>query len=272
MAKYASKVVAQANAWLGLKESDGSYKVILDTYNSQSELPRGHKMNTSDAWCAATVSAVAVKLGYTDIIPTECSCGKMIEKLKAIGSWVEKDDYVPSPGDLCFYDWEAPATGENTGAPDHVGIVEGVILGDIIVIEGNYSNSVKRRFIPVNYRYIRGFGVPKYDKEINSYNVKTWQNAAIADGYKPPKYFPRWGADGEWGSECEAVAKKAIVKKRLIHTNKNLTRIVQAAVGVKIDGICGNDTTGAIRAYQAKHGLTVDGVVGLNTWKKILGV
>jgi peptidoglycan hydrolase-like protein with peptidoglycan-binding domain len=268
MAKYASKVVAQAKAWPGLKESDGSYKVILDTYNSQEKLPRGHKMNTSDAWCAAFVSAVAVKLGYTDIIPTECSCGKMIEKLKAIGSWVEKDDYVPQPGDLCFYDWEAPASGENTGAPDHVGIVEAVILGTIVVIEGNYSNSVKRREIPVNYRYIRGFGVPKYDKEINNYKIKIWQNSAIADGYK----FPKYGADGEWGSECESVARKAIVKKRLIYTNKNLTRIVQATVGVKIDGLCGKDTVAAIKAYQKKHGLTVDGVVGLNTWKKILGV
>ena len=152
MAKYASKVVAQAKAWLGLKESDGSYKVILDTYNSQAELPRGHKMNTSDAWCAAPVSAVAVKLGYTDIIPTECSCGKMIEKLKAIGSWVEKDDYVPAPGDLCFYDWEAPATGENTGAPDHVGIVENVFrstTGTSVVLA---FPSTIRKLVPTRSR------------------------------------------------------------------------------------------------------------------------
>ena len=44
MAKYASKVVEQAKAWLGLKESDGSFKVIIDTYNSQAVLPRGVKM------------------------------------------------------------------------------------------------------------------------------------------------------------------------------------------------------------------------------------
>ena len=42
MAKYASKVVEQAKAWLGLKEADGSYKVIIDTYNSHKPLARGY--------------------------------------------------------------------------------------------------------------------------------------------------------------------------------------------------------------------------------------
>ena len=32
----------------------------------------------------------------------------------------------------------------------------------ITLIEGNYSNSVKRRTIEVNARYIRGYGIPKY--------------------------------------------------------------------------------------------------------------
>lgn len=97
--------------------------------------------------------------------------------------------------------------------------------------------------------------------------VKEWQLAAIADGYKLPS-----GADGIWGAECEAAAKKAIVKKRLIYTNKNLTRFVQKVVGVKVDGKCGKDTDKAIRAYQEKNNLVVDGAVGLNTYKKMLGV
>lgn len=98
--------------------------------------------------------------------------------------------------------------------------------------------------------------------------VKEWQLAAIADGYK----FPKYGADGVWGAECASVATKAIVKKRATYTNKNLTRIVQKAVGVTVDGLCGKDTDAAIRAYQRKHGLTVDGCVGVNTWKKILNI
>lgn len=98
--------------------------------------------------------------------------------------------------------------------------------------------------------------------------VKDWQIAALADGYR----FPKYGADGDFGAECEAVAKKAIVKRRLFYTNKNLTKIVQKIVGVTADGLCGKGTDAAIRSYQKKHGLAADGCVGLNTWKKMLGV
>lgn len=104
-------------------------------------------------------------------------------------------------------------------------------------------------------------------KPINT-AVKDWQLAAIADGYK----FPKYGADGIWGAECESVAKGAICKKRLTYTNRNLTKIVQRAVGVTVDGLFGKNTDRAVRAYQGSNGLTVDGCVGINTWKKILGV
>lgn len=104
-------------------------------------------------------------------------------------------------------------------------------------------------------------------KPINT-AVKDWQLASIADGYK----FPKYGADGIWGAECESVAKGAICKKRLTYTNRNLTKIVQRAVGVTVDGLFGKNTDRAVRAYQGSNGLTVDGCVGINTWKKILGV
>lgn len=98
--------------------------------------------------------------------------------------------------------------------------------------------------------------------------VLEWQKAAIADGFA----FPKYGADGKWGSECENVAKKAVVKKRSTYTYKNITKIVQKVVGVEVDGLCGPATDAAIRKYQSENGLTADGAVGINTWKKILGV
>lgn len=99
--------------------------------------------------------------------------------------------------------------------------------------------------------------------------VWDWQAAAFADGFALPKH----GIDGKWGSECEAVAKKAIVKKRITgYKYPNLTKIVQKAVGVTADGKCGKATKEAIIAYQKIMGLKADGCVGLDTWKKILGV
>ena len=94
--------------------------------------------------------------------------------------------------------------------------------------------------------------------------VKEWQTAAIADGFK----FPKFGADGVWGAECESVAKVAVCKKRLTYTNRSLTKIVQRKVGVKADGMFGKDTDRAVRNFQKVNRLAVDGCVGINTWKR----
>lgn len=292
MGKYASEMVKVMQSWIGKKEADKTHREIIDLYNNHRPLARGYKVKYTDAWCATTVSAAAIKLGYTDIIPTECGCGQMIELFKKIGSWVENDAHVPSPGDIIFYDWNDSGKGDNTGWPEHVGVVEKVVDNKITVIEGNYNDSVKRRNMSVNSKNIRGFAVPKYDAEpVKEEPVKTepvkpvvkpttkpvskvnqkvlrFQKAAIADGFK----FPKYGADGEWGTECESVAKQAIVKKRVTYKYRNLTKLVQEAVGVYADGKCGKDTRAAIIAYQKQHGLTADGCVGLNTWKVILGV
>lgn len=98
--------------------------------------------------------------------------------------------------------------------------------------------------------------------------VLEWQNAAIADGFG----FPKYGADGKWGNECEAVAKQAICKKRDTYKFINLTKIVQRAVGTTADGKFGNNTKNAVIAFQKINGLAADGCVGIETWKKILGV
>ena len=165
MGKYANQVVKQAQAWIGRKESNGTHQAIIDIYNAHTPLARGYKVKYTDSWCATFVSAVSIKLGYTSIIPTECSCQKMIDLFKKAGTWVENENRTPKAGDIIFYDWEDSGRGDNKGHSDHVGIVEKVSDGKITVIEGNYSNSVKRRHLAVNGRYIRGYGIPGYDKE-----------------------------------------------------------------------------------------------------------
>lgn len=158
------KVVDLAESWVGKKESDGSYKSIIDEYNKTEPFPRSTKMQYGWAWCACTWSAIAKKLGYTAIMPIEISCYYLIEAAKKMGCWQENDAYIPSPGDAVLYDWDDNGVGDNKGNPDHVGTVTYVnkASGYMIVVEGNYSNSVKKRTLSINGKFIRGFITPKY--------------------------------------------------------------------------------------------------------------
>ncbi len=155
-------VVNQAKAWIGTNEYSSGHLQILDIYNSHLPLARGYTVLKTDSWCATFVSSVAIYVNYTSIMPTECGCEKMIELYEEIGRWKEDDSYTPKKGDVIFYDWDDDGNGDCTGWSDHVGIVEKVSGSTITVIEGNSSNTVKRRTIQVNGRYIRGYGVPKY--------------------------------------------------------------------------------------------------------------
>ena len=158
------KLVNTAKAYLGCKESDGSHRKIIDIYNSHKPLARGYAVTYTDAWCSTYVSAMSVLCGLTEILPTECGCGEHIKLFKKLDSWVEADGYVPKMGDVIFYSWKDNGTGECTTGASHVGIVTSCDGKTISVIEGNISNAVGYRYITVNARYIRGYGVPKYEK------------------------------------------------------------------------------------------------------------
>lgn len=169
--KSRQAVVNLVNSWEGKKESDGSFKTIIDIYNSfTGTFPRGTKMEYSWAWCACTWSALAIKLGYTDIMPIEISCYYLIEAAKKMGIWIEDDRHIPKPGEAVLYYWKDGAnfaSTDCTGVPDHVGTVTEVHedAGYFVVMEGNYGNAVKKRTISINGRYIRGFIAPKYDDD-----------------------------------------------------------------------------------------------------------
>lgn len=162
MATTVKIIIALAQSKIGKKENDGSHKSIIDTYNAHKPLARNYKVKYTDSWCATFISYLAIKCNATDIIPTECSCEKMIALMRSMGIWLENENRVPNVGDIIFYDWQDNGVGDNKGWSDHVGIVEKVSGSTITVIEGNKNDSVARRNIAVNGKYIRGYGVPKY--------------------------------------------------------------------------------------------------------------
>lgn len=157
-----AKVVETAEGYLGYKESDGSHKKIIDLYNSHKPLARGYAVKYTDEWCATFVSAVAIACRMTDVMPTECSCSKMIELYRARGRWKEEDSYRPSPGDLILYDWEDSGKGDNLGYPNHVGMVAKVNGTSLLILEGNRSSAVGYRTMAVDGKYIRGYCLPDY--------------------------------------------------------------------------------------------------------------
>ena len=161
------KIIAAAKAWLGLNEADGSFREIIDLYNSITPLPVGYKVKYTDEWCAIFISALFAKAGLLSIGFAECSCERMISLYKAVGRWQERDDYVPQMGDLVMYDWQDNGIGDAKGWADHVGIVAAVDAKNITVIEGNRNNAVGYRQIAVDARYIRGYCLPDYESVDN---------------------------------------------------------------------------------------------------------
>ena len=162
------KVVSTALAWLGTREYSAKHQEMLDIYNAQRPLPRGTRMLASWPWCAAFVSTVSLQCGLRGIMPTECGCPGMVRLYQEIGRWVEDDDYIPSPGDVIFYDWQDTGYGDNAGQPDHVGIVASCNGQTMTIIEGNCDNAVKTRALAVNARFIRGYGCPDYASKADS--------------------------------------------------------------------------------------------------------
>lgn len=122
-------------------------------------------MQYDDDWCATFVSYCAIESDLTHLIPTECSCERQIGLWQELNRWEETDSYLPSPGDIIYYDWDVRTFGDSTGWSDHVGIVVGTHGPFIKVIEGNKDDAVGYRYIIRWDPRIRGYGLPNYTEE-----------------------------------------------------------------------------------------------------------
>lgn len=188
-----AKVANIMKAWVGGVRYGAQHTEILSVYNSYTPLARGYAVQPDDAYCATTTSAVYIKAGIAKYVGTECSVPRYVDIAKSKGIWVENDAYVPKIGDAVVYDWEDSGSGDNTGSPDHIGIVIEAASSAFTVGEGNMSGGkIGTRSMAVNGRYIRGFIVPDF--------------AAIAkafEGDEPMKSIEEIAQeviDGLWGN------------------------------------------------------------------------
>lgn len=232
-----SDYVKTAQKYVGAKKGSSLHHKIIDIFNKVK--PDGWAMTYSAPWCAASVSAWAIEcFGVTNakkLFPLSANCGTIISKAKKMGIWVEKDSYKPDPGDWILYDWDDSGRGDNTGGPEHVGMVEKVTNNVITVIEGNMTaaSKVGRRALAVNGRYIRGFVCPKFGSQSTkkeessktSSSKKTSTVDKILASYKVGKVYTvkvdnlnvRTGA----GTSFSKKTKKQLTADGQKHSNKN---------------------------------------------------
>ena len=267
------QVVETAKQWNKRKESDGSHREIIDTYNQIRPLPAGYKMKDSDPWCAAFVSAVGQKLNLTDVILPECGCDRMIALYRAKGRYATPDSgIVIQPADLIFYDWDRNGTG------DHVGMIVEVTADGYLVIEGNKSDEVGYRTIHRNYNRIKGFALPDYaaaategefveiPAEISiepEQAEDSAQKVETEDTFKLEFHYLRFGA-GMKGQEKLREEVRAV--------QQHLKGLGFDIGPDGADGELGTNTENAVKQYQRAVGLRPDGEVGPLTRARMHGL
>lgn len=159
---------------------------------------------------------------------------------QSAGRWVTN----PEPGDQIFF--------YSGGGINHTGIVENVISGQVITIEGNSADQVGRHSYPLGASYIAGYGRP------------VWA-AAAASGveYVEPTYTPPATVTLVYGMVSEEVLKM----------QEMLIKLGYSCGPDGADGDFGPNTLNALTKFQKDYALTVDGQAGdltLNALKEAL--
>ena len=251
------KIVTTADYYVGCVQYDERHRRIIDIYNSHIPRARGYKMSYSDEWCAAFASGVYIEAGYADYFPLEVGCGKMVDKAKEMGIWVEDDNFVPSIGDGLMYNFDGKPGEETDHGADHVGLVVYVADGKIHTVEGNMGNGYcGTRTLAVGDEWIRGF-----------IHVKLPEDPEPPTPPVPPE------PPTPTGDYCEV---KALIIG--IGDEGNAVKTLQGALQAHgydlepwggADGIFGAGTERRVKEYQDDHDLDVDGVVGEQTWSAL---
>ena len=122
--------------------------------NSGETYWRWYGFDSRVEWCACFVSWCADQCGLIDagVVPKFALCPDGAAWFAARGRLMD-GSYVPSPGDIVFFDW-----GDD-GSIDHVGIVESVSGGRVYTVEGNSGDRVRHKHYSLGSPSIYGYGV-----------------------------------------------------------------------------------------------------------------
>lgn len=158
------KLLDICNQELGVGEPTGEDKYI-NWFNKNVLKTWGFALNV--AWCQIFATYVGVHAGLTSKeFPLTAGCDEGMNWFKNRGQWKNAlaygGNYTPKKGDMVYY-----SSTHNQNDSTHVGWAESCTGETITVVEGNYSNKVKKRTIKLTDPYILGYGIVRYPDEIH---------------------------------------------------------------------------------------------------------
>lgn len=211
------KIIKVAKKYEGCRKYSDQHRKLIQIFNTVK--PNGYTAHISDPWCAEGISAWAIEAYGKDnakkYFPLSASVPDMVEKAKKLGIWKESDKTIPVDGYWLAYDWQDSGKGDNTGSPDHIGLVIKVEKNKFTVLECNKGVESKCgiRIMDINGRYIRGYITPHYNKVEKSAEAERERINKLADEVLQGKYGNGSERKKRLGLDYEAV--QAEVNRRL---------------------------------------------------------
>jgi hypothetical protein len=265
----ASEVVAIALSQIGYKEKASNKNLDDNTANAGSanwtkyarDLAAAGYYNGNKngyAWCDVFVDWCFFKAyGSKEGQRIECQTGDCgagctfsMQYYQAKGRF----DKNPKVGDQIFF------RHSGSSGADHTGIVVEVTSSQVITVEGNSGNQVKKNTYARSYGCIIGYGHPLYDEADGASATPAAETKKTEVTEKAVSVSLKQLSQGSTGAQVKTIQR--IIYVRGINSQ------------ISIDGDFGPITKAGVIALQKKlfpnTASEWDGVVGKNTWTAVL--
>lgn len=268
-----NKVVDIAIKDLGAEQYSSKHKAIIKDFCSIPGM--GNWMDTSQPWCAATVSVWGYRAGLGKIYYPSASCNTMISMYKAAGRWKKDRWYKPKKGDVVMFDWDSD------GVADHVGLVVHAGQSTYKTIEGNRHDKVDYRTVEIGSKYVYGVCLPDFSK-VATKETSSSKKTEKVDWAKSLQialnvsYDLNLAVDGK----VQAKTKQAINYHYLWYRSANVFKnahvswlqsaLKELGYSLSVDGKFGPQTYSVLKQFQADKKIDADGYAGVQTHITIL--
>lgn len=210
-----------------------------DFYNTRKQGAEWCDIFVDWLFCETVGPDKAMEMLYQPKKSCGAGCKYSAQYYKAKGKY----DKNPQVGDQIFFG--------RSGSESHTGIVVAVSSYSVTTIEGNSTNMVRQHVYNLTDYHIAGYGHPKYEAEpidVGTTYPGTWPTLPSKGYFKKgdkgvnvvrlqeflkwynPAFLPKYGADGDFGSETLTAVKT-------FQTQENLT----------VDGLFGKKSLAAAK-------------------------